>query len=57
MVRLSIALDEALWARAKDAAIDEKRAAGAPGRPTLNGVIVRALEEYLARHHGKRGGR
>ncbi len=57
MVRVSLTIEEALWAQAKEAAIEEKRAAGAPGRATLNALMNKALGEYLLKHHGKRGGR
>lgn len=55
VVRLSISLDAALWERAKDASVDEKRATGQKGRPSLNALISQALAEYLDRHHRKGG--
>jgi len=55
VVRLSIALDADLWERAKDAAVDVKRATREKGRPSLNALISKALAEYLDRHQ-RRGG-
>ena len=57
VIRLSIALDADLWERAKDAAVDAKRATGEKGRPSLNALIAKALAEYLDRHQPRRGGR
>jgi len=50
-------LDADLWERAKDAAVDAKRATGEKGRPSLTALIAKALAEYLDRHQSRRGGR
>lgn len=55
VVRLSIALEADLWERAKDAAVDVKRATGEKGRPSLNALIAKALAEYLDRYQRKGG--
>jgi len=52
---LSITLPEPLWARVKGRAVDERQAGVQTGRPSLNAIVMAALEEYLAKPVKKAG--
>ncbi len=49
-VRLSITVDEATWRKLRDAAELERESRG---RASINALVQRLIQEYLARRGGK----
>ncbi len=51
MVRLSVVVDEATWRKLRHAAEQERE--GPRGRASVNALLQRIIDEYLARRGGK----
>ncbi len=51
MVRLSVVVDEATWRKLRRAAEQDRE--GARGRASVNALLQRIIDEYLARRGGK----
>ncbi len=51
MVKLTVTVEEATWLKLRHAAEQERYGLG--GRPSVNGLIQRLIDDYLTRKGGK----